>query len=192
LMQMSFWYVWCFFDSALYTPSIMPRAASAPASDVRRALDKRERQVCKEPKYPGGPREWRYVPETCRRRERGEGRTRSAGSLHQQQLAVIERWLAAHPERLPDPPAQVPQNPQQVAQVLQLILKKSAAMQKVTNSMFAAMVSKAAQREHADPNARFAAAWRDLSLPTLLPRTANLMTRTKQAVYKLMVIHLRA
>lgn len=79
-----------------------------------------------------------------------------------------------------------------MAQVVQLILKKSAAMQKVTNSMFASMASTARRREHADPNARFAAAWRDIRLPTSLPRTAKLMTKVKRAVYKLMVIHLHA
>ncbi len=164
-------------------------------SSIRRDIERRKRELCVPPFFPGSPDDYTYVPESCRKKTSAASTARVRRTrLMEQELAEVRGWLAANPM---DPAPEALDAVDAISNVAtaRRALKKTAelsnAMLRAVQACFARVVDPAERRRQPSVLARMDQAMRQ-EAPEGLRRDARVAFKIRRGVLTMVEAHLRS
>ncbi len=167
------------------------------SASLRHALERRKREVCVAPLFPGSPDDYRYVPESCRKKvPSGTGRTGNSRRVRmEQELTEVRAWLAAHPLPRAPPPVNLANAVTNVAfarRGLKMAADMTNMMLNAVQACFAHVVDPAERRRQPSALARL-----EQALPGSVPEVyrrnhERVLHKIRHGVMTMMEAHLRS
>lgn len=164
-------------------------------SSIRQDIERRKRQVCVPPFFPGSPDDYTYVPESCRKKASSASTARARRTRQlEQELAEVRGWLAANPLE-PAPEALDFADAVSNVAIARRVLKKTAELYTVllrtVQTCFARVVDSAERGRQPSALARLDQAMRQ-DAPAEMRRDARVAHKIRHGVLTMVEAHLRS